>query len=24
MIRLSELMDVPLSYFFPTTPCPSP
>ncbi len=24
MVRLSELMDVPLSYFFPTTPCPSP
>ena len=24
MVRLSELMEVPLSYFFPTTPCPSP
>jgi transcriptional regulator with XRE-family HTH domain len=23
MVRLSELMEVPLSYFFPTTPCPS-
>jgi transcriptional regulator with XRE-family HTH domain len=24
MLRLSERMEVPLSYFFPTTPCPSP
>jgi transcriptional regulator with XRE-family HTH domain len=24
LIRLSEIMEVPLSYFFPTTPCPGP
>jgi transcriptional regulator with XRE-family HTH domain len=24
MVRVSELMEVPLSYFFPATPCPSP
>ena len=24
LVRLSEIMEVPLSYFFPATPCPSP
>ena len=24
LIRLSEIMEVPLSYFFPATPCPAP
>jgi transcriptional regulator with XRE-family HTH domain len=24
LARLSEIMQVPLGYFFPTTPCPSP
>ncbi len=24
LIRLSEMMEVPLSYFFPATPCPGP
>jgi len=24
LIRLGEIMEVPLSYFFPATPCPSP
>jgi transcriptional regulator with XRE-family HTH domain len=24
LVRLSEIMEVPLSYFFPTTPCPGP
>jgi len=23
LVRLSEILGVPLSYFFPTTPCPS-
>ena len=24
LVRLSEMMEVPLSYFFPATPCPCP